>query len=118
MGIVKVAEKCPDLQLLDMSYCYHLSNESLKALSRHSKSLVHLGINGISRVTKEWIQEVAKRCTKLKFLEFRFCSGLPDPFRSPQSLAEYEEFSKNLKVVSLRASIVSFYASQDHVYRV
>ena len=77
-GVISIAKKCKDLLLLDISYCSGITDKSVKALSTNSKNLVHLGVNGVSKLSKDSLECLVKNCKHFRFLECQFCTFAND----------------------------------------
>lgn len=72
-AVEKIASHCHDLQELDLSKCFLLTDRSLYAIARGCPNLVKLNISGCSAFSDTALGYLTGFCRKLKFLNLCGC---------------------------------------------
>lgn len=72
-AVEKIASHCHDLQELDLSKCFLLTDRSLYAIARGCPNLVKLNISGCSAFSDTALGYLTGFCRKLKYLNLCGC---------------------------------------------
>ena len=72
-AVETIAKFCHDLQILDLSKSFKLSDDSLYALARGCQNLTELNISGCSAFSDVALEYLAGFCRKLKVLNLCGC---------------------------------------------
>lgn len=95
VGISAIAGGCPDLEILNTSYCTSITDKALISLSKCSK-LKTLEIRGCILVTSIGLAAIAMNCRQLTRLDIKKCYDIDDSGMIPLA-----HFSKTLRQVGL-----------------
>lgn len=68
-----ISKNCPDLQDLDLSKSFKLTDFSLYALAHGCPNLTRLNISGCSAFSDNAVAYLARHCRKLKYLNLCGC---------------------------------------------
>lgn len=96
-----VAERCLKLQRLELYWCVVLTDISMGALATAAcvPSLTHLNLSGLKHITDATFVPLARRATRLRFLDLTRCEGLRD-----ESLKAIGESCRDLETLLLYAT--------------
>lgn len=72
-AVEKISNYCHDLQDLDLSKSFKLTDSSLYALARGCPNLIRLNISGCSAFSGNAVAYLARHCRKLKYLNLCGC---------------------------------------------
>ncbi|GAB4856281.1 hypothetical protein Ancab_014209 [Ancistrocladus abbreviatus] len=100
-GILAVANGCPYLQMINISYCKEVADGSLTALSRCSK-LNTLECRGCILITSLGLAAIAVGCRQLSRLDIKKCYNINDLGMIPLA-----HFSQNLRQINLSYSLIT-----------
>jgi hypothetical protein len=97
-AIINVIQSCVDLKVLDVGWCYTLTNKALKGIARFPNNLIHLSIPGLFKAVDgpEIIIEVVTRSLDLQYLTFLDCR---DAIHTKKFKPKFDKFFENLKSV-------------------
>ena len=76
-AIQAVAQACPQLKKLNVTYCTNLRDEAIDAVARGCPQLEYLQVVGL-RITDAAIHAVAQGCPQLKQLDMTQCAMLTE----------------------------------------
>ena len=76
-GIIQIAQGCPMLECINLSYCTEITDSSLISLSKCAK-LNTLEIRGCPMITSTGLSEIAMGCRLLSKLDIKKCFEIND----------------------------------------
>jgi len=76
-GIIQIAQGCPMLECINLSYCTEITDSSLISLSKCAK-LNTLEIRGCPMITSSGLSEIAMGCRLLSKLDIKKCFEIND----------------------------------------
>ena len=96
-----VAERCHNLRRLELYWCVVMTDIGLGALANAAcvPSLTHLNLSGLKHVTDATFVPLARRASRLRFLDLTRCEGLRD-----ESLRAVGETCRNIETLLLYAT--------------
>lgn len=106
-GIMAIAHGCPDLEMINMSYCKSVTDASLISMSKCAK-LNTLECRGCSLITSLGIAAIAVGCKHLTRLDIKKCININDFGVLPLA-----HFSQNLKEVPYISCIIVQILTED-----
>jgi len=101
--VYTIAQKCPNLQKLNLADCKNVTDVSVIAIARNCKKLNSLNLNRCAKVTSGAIEELANAALPLQSLHL--CRPLVDAqeLLSDRSIARLISVSPELRVLRLRS---------------
>ena len=93
-GIIQIAQGCPMLECINLSYCTEITDRSLISLSKCAK-LNTLEIRGCPMITSTGLSEIAMGCRLLSKLDIKKCFEINDV-----GMLYLSQFSHSLRQVS------------------
>ncbi|KAJ4830695.1 hypothetical protein Tsubulata_028412 [Turnera subulata] len=100
-GISAIARGCPNLEMINMSYCIDISDSSLLSLSKCSR-LKTFESRGCPLITSLGLAAIAVGCKQLSKLDIKKCQNIDDAGMLPLA-----HFSQNLRQITLSYSSVT-----------
>lgn len=64
-SVIKIAENCPDLKELNLSGCYSISDTSIIRIAESCPNMIELNLSGCRDVTDVCTLRIAESCSKL-----------------------------------------------------
>ncbi|KAJ1419272.1 Leucine-rich repeat [Sesbania bispinosa] len=101
LGISAIASGCPDLEMMNTSYCTSITDRALFSLSKCA-NLKTLEIRGCLLVTSIGLASIAMNCKQLVRLDIKKCYNIDDTGMIPLA-----HFSQNLRQINLSYSSVT-----------
>ena len=97
-AIINVIQNCVDLKVLDVGWCYGLTNKALKGIAQFPNNLIHLSIPGLYKAVDgpEIVIEVVTRSIDLQYLTFLDCR---EASHTKKFKANFDKFFEDLKIV-------------------
>ncbi|KAJ2725897.1 hypothetical protein GGI07_000942 [Coemansia sp. Benny D115] len=81
-GVTELAQRCTQLQALDLTYCTQIEDTSMFSIAHNlANSLNALSVAYCSGVTDMGVREVAGRCKKIRILNVAKCLRVTDRMR-------------------------------------
>lgn len=69
-GVLELASNCPKLRAIHLARCSDVSNDGAFHIVKHlSETIEELTLASCSRITDEYIAEIVRKCTKLKWID-------------------------------------------------
>ncbi|KAJ3194267.1 hypothetical protein HK101_003112 [Irineochytrium annulatum] len=76
-SVVRVAQSCSSVEVLDLSFCPHLTDLSMRALAMFARSsLRSLTVSGCDAITPDGIAAVAGDCKAMEEIVMHGCNGI------------------------------------------
>merc|ERR1712166_374909 len=76
--IIALAERCPALTAVDVSWCKNLTDAAFIGLAEHCPALTSIYMNGCKNLTDKAIIALAERCPALTNVDVSYCNKLTD----------------------------------------
>jgi hypothetical protein len=70
----QIAQQCPHLQRLDLSWCINITDEGIKAVAQQCPHLHSLDLESCDNITDKGFEELAQRCPHLQSLNLFSCN--------------------------------------------
>jgi hypothetical protein len=98
-GLCKIAQSCPKLEYLNVSYCIDITEISICNIIHSCSKLQHINLS-FCRISDITIKEIASSYFKLKYLDLRGCDNI-----SKEAIHQLVSLNPNIYVKNFECTI-------------
>jgi hypothetical protein len=85
-SLIAIAENCPCITKIDLSYGSSFSERSLLQVAQHCPHLEHINLEGVNNISNAVIAMVARTCANLQYFNIDYYKGMSHEGTDPIAL--------------------------------